>query len=195
MSHDFFDDLERQLVAAAGDRPRRLRRARARRVATMSTILVAVLAAGAGLAAAVTGGGDDARHGAPAGPGATTAPERTVAAAPATSTKTAPWRMTIAVLNGTTRPGMARGAANVLAHAGYKIGNVTNAATQDEARTTVYAAHAGFQAAAARIARALGGATILTGHGLAPAGLRVVAGEQADVIVLVGRDRDAFAQP
>jgi hypothetical protein len=66
MSTDFFADLERQLVDAARDRPRRLRRARARRVA-VALAAIALLCAGAtGLVATLVGTRGDAQ--APAGP-------------------------------------------------------------------------------------------------------------------------------
>lgn len=67
MSTDFFADLERQLVDATRDRPRRLRRARTRRAAVALAAIALLCAAATGLVVALAGtGGDDAR--APAGP-------------------------------------------------------------------------------------------------------------------------------
>jgi hypothetical protein len=188
MSQDFFADLERQLVAAAGDRRARLRRARARRVAATAGVLVAVLAAGGGLAAAVTGGDGGGATGTPA----STTPAHAVTT---TSDPTFPEldTFTTAVLNGTTTPGLARGVANALVAHGAKIGNVTNAATQDHATTAVYYARPDCRDAAARIAESIGRRRSTVRP--APRSLRVVAGREADVIVLVGSDQAIARRP
>jgi LytR cell envelope-related transcriptional attenuator len=179
---DFFADLERELVEATTDRRRRLRRARARRTATLSTILVAVLAAGGGLAAAITTNDNDNNNnsGAPAG---------RVTPTQNSATRPDPGTVTVAVLNGTTLPGRARGVANLLQNRHYKIGNVTNAATQDSIDTQVYYADVACIPQATEVAHALG----LTGEVTvleAPKGLRTIAGRQAQVIVLVGADQN-----
>jgi hypothetical protein len=186
MSQDFFADLERQLVAATAERGRRLRRARARRAATLSTILVAVLAAGAGLAAAVTGGaggGDPARHSSPAGHAATRSTTAPAVEAP-----------TVAVLNGTPVPGLARGVANRLQEGDFKIGNVTNAPSNHFSGTSVYFVRPSSTTAVLRVMRQIG----LRRRGIiraAPADLRVVAGKDADVIVVVGSDQNTDLRP
>ncbi len=190
MSQDFFADLERQLVDAAAERRQRLRRARARRVATVSTILLAVLAAGGGLAAAVTGGG--------AGAGSSTGTPAGDGGAPATTplserTKTILSRQTVAVLNATTAPGLARGVANRLADADVHIGNVTNAADQTRSATCVLYAP-GHEQAARRVAALLDlqpDAVV----GPVTAEQRVIAGDTATVVVLVGADQNTAPQP
>jgi len=196
MSQDFFADLERQLVDAATQRRQRLRRARARRVATVSTILLAVLAAGGGLAAAVTGGGAGAGSstGTPAGDGGGAATATTPATTPLSErTQTILSRQTVAVLNATTAPGLARGVANRLADAHVRIGNVTNAADQTRSTTCVLYAP-GHEQAARRVAALLDlrpDAVV----GPVTAEQRVIAGDAATVIVLVGADQNTAPHP
>jgi hypothetical protein len=182
---DFFADLERQLVTAAAERRQRLRRARRRRAAAVATVTVAVLAVGAGLAAAVSGGGGTT-DGGPATPAASTA---TTTATPPLSAKTSAIlaRQTVAVLNGTPVPGLARAVANRLQNAHLRIGNVTNAADQGRAATCVTFAPGHLQAAL-RVAALLDVSPGLTGP--ATKADRAVAGEQATVIVTVGSDQN-----
>jgi hypothetical protein len=183
-NNNFFDDLERQLVTATGDRPRRLRRARTRRVATLCTMLVALLAVGGGLAAALSNGGDStdsSQLGRPA------QQQQQPPPAPARTTPALPKRETfeVAVLNGATTPGLARGVAMRLQNMRFKIGTVTNAPTHDHVGTYVYYATPNGFGAAAETAEALG---TLVHHQPRPAprGLRVVAGDGATVIVVAG---------
>jgi hypothetical protein len=193
MNNDFFTELERQLVDATRERRARLRRARARRAAAVSTILIAVLAAGGGLAAAITTSDATNRSGAPARGGAVTVPGRTVVAPGSTvpfpgGAQPQPGTFTVAVLNGTTVPGAARGVANLLRNGHYKIGNVTNAATQDATTTRVYYATTDGIPAATEVADALGRIGDITPLE-APPSLRTLAGDQAKVIVVVGADQ------
>ncbi|HMJ37490.1 MAG TPA: LytR C-terminal domain-containing protein [Baekduia sp.] len=180
---DFFDDLERQLVAATAERPRRLRRARARHGAVLATVLLALLAGGAALATALTGAGTGDDPGRPAAP-ATTA--QTVTVDPQTG-QIAPGSFTVAILNGTAVPGLARGVANRLQNAKFKIGNVTNAARQDHAATVVHYAP-GRIGEASRVAAAINpGDTALRPITAAD---RAIAGAQASVVVIVGSDQN-----
>jgi hypothetical protein len=190
MTSNFFDDLERQLVAATTDRPRRLRRARNRTIATLCTAVIAVLAAGGGLAAALSTGGDNTTNN--SAPAAETAPPVATLTSPTTSTSPqrnvplpAPGTFEVAVLNGTTTPGLARGVAMQLQSHRLKIGTVTNAASPDATATIVYAANPNTFAAAVETVQALGR---LTHHQprMAPESLRALAGQQASVIVVVG---------
>jgi hypothetical protein len=185
MTDDFFSDLERQLVAATPDRARRVRRARARTAATLSTILVALLAGGVGIAAAVSGGGDD---GASSGTPAATAPLTQTQTPAQTGLGPTPGTFVVSVLNGTTVPGLARGVANRLQNDHYKIGNVTNAADQTHAETRVYYATPDCVPAAREVAEAIGIQDIR----IAKAGRaqRVIAGNGAQVIVVVGSDQN-----
>jgi hypothetical protein len=190
MTDDFFSDLERQLVAATPDRARRVRRARARTAVTLSTILVALLAGGVGIAAAVSGGGDGgASSGTPAATARTTpAPAPAPTVAPATGLGPTPGTFVVSVLNGTTVPGLARGVANRLQNDHYKIGNVTNAADQAHAETTVYYATPDCVPAAREVAEAIGIRDIRIYK--AGRAQRVIAGSSAQVIVVVGSDQN-----
>jgi hypothetical protein len=200
---NFFDDLERQLVAATSERPRRLRRARRRSIATLCTVLVAVLAVGGGLAAALSNtNNDNSARNAPAAP----QPQRNAppaAATPAHSgrcgrdTGTAnggrtidPSSIEVAVLNGTTVPGLARGVANRLHSSRWKIGTVTNAPTQDETETRVYYGRAACKAAAMLVAQAIDLQDITRGTRSMHTMVAIVAGQSADVAVVVGSDQN-----
>jgi hypothetical protein len=186
MTDDFFADLERQLVAATPDRARRVRRARVRTAATLSTILVALLAGGVGIAAAVGGAGDG---GASSGTPAATAPlTQTRTVAPAAGLGPTPGTFVVSVLNGTPVPGLARGVANRLQNEKYKIGNVTNAADQTHAETLVYYATPDCVPAAREVAEALGIKDIRIFK--AGRAQRAIAGNGAQVIVVVGSDQN-----
>jgi hypothetical protein len=115
----------------------------------------------------------------------TTGSTATPAAAPA------PGSYTVAVLNGTTVPGLARGVANRLQNTKFKIGNVTNAATQDRSATLVEFA-AGHRAEADAVAKAIevGKDSI---QPLSP-GSKTIAGDQATVVVTVGSDQNTSPQ-
>jgi hypothetical protein len=179
---DFFADLERQLIDATPHRAQRLRRVRQRRVATVSAILLALVAGGAGLTVAISGSDTGTSAGGrppvPAMPGEPNPAPRSA--------------YTVAVLNGTTVPGLARGVANRLQNTKFKIGNVTNAATQDRSTTRVEYAP-GRRAEADAVAK-----TIEVGRNairpLSP-GTKTLAGDQATVVVLVGTDQNARPVP
>jgi hypothetical protein len=189
---DFFDDLERQLVAATPDRARRVRRARARRAAALSTTLVALLACGAGIAAAVGGGdGAEPQRGAPAATVTTT----TTPLPSVTGVAPLPESFTTAVLNATAVPGLARGVANRLQNARFKIGNVTNAARQDRVATHVYYARPDCVAAAISVVEALGLDRSEFAVGQMSKAMRLVAGDEADVVVVVGSDQNTSPAP
>jgi hypothetical protein len=184
---DFFDDLERQLVAATPQRRARLRRARVRRTAAIGSVLVALLAGGAGIAVAV-GGDEQDGHGAAAGHAATTSapPPATTTAPPARGT------FVVAILNGTAVPGLARGVANRLQNAKYKIGNVTNAAAQNRATTLVEYAP-GHRAEADRVAQTID----VRPDAIQPlsAASKTIAGDAATVVVTVGSDQNTSPSP
>ncbi|HET6505459.1 MAG TPA: LytR C-terminal domain-containing protein [Baekduia sp.] len=196
---DFFDDLERQLVAATPQRTARLRRARVRRTAAVASILVALLAGGAGIAAAVGGGGDPrGGHGTPVGrTAATTGDHFTRTTLTSTTAPADRGASEIAVLNGTTVPGLGRGVANRLQTDRFKIGNVTNAAAQDQRRTVVYFRTPDDIPAATEVASSLrlgdAGGEFSLRH--APRALTSLAGPGARVIVVVGSDQNAPSGP
>jgi LytR cell envelope-related transcriptional attenuator len=197
---DFFDDLERQLVAATPQRAARIRRTRVRRAVTAASIMVVLIAGGAGIATAVgTGDGSDPAD-APAGGGVTTG--TTVSDPPAITTRPTadpPARGTyvVSLLNGTTVPGLARGVAVRLQSQRFKIGNVTNAATQDRTTTTVYYRTTDCIPAATDVASALrlGNAVGEFSLQKMPREVRVIAGGQAAVVVLVGSDQNHAIGP
>jgi hypothetical protein len=94
--------------------------------------------------------------------------------------------VTVAVLNGTTVPGLARGAATKLQNAGFKIGTVTNA--PDQARSaTVVAYQPGHEAEAQAVAKLIHVGT----DAVKPIdqSTAVVAGQDAFVVVTVGADQ------
>jgi hypothetical protein len=96
----------------------------------------------------------------------------------------APGRTTVAVLNATRTPGLARGAALALQRRGWKIGTVTNYTDQNLDSSCVDFVP-GRSAAASRIARQLGIYKVLPATRL----MTALAGPKAGVIVIVGRDR------
>jgi hypothetical protein len=97
----------------------------------------------------------------------------------------------VAVLNGTTVPGLARGVANRLQSNKYKIGNVTNAATQDRSQTLVEYAQ-GHRAEADQVAKAID----VGSDAIQPlsAGSKTIAGDTATVVVTVGADQNVSPQ-
>lgn len=200
--NNFFDDLERQLVTATGDRTRRLRRARTRRVATLCTILVALLATGGGLAVALSNNAtNDSGVGRPAATQPPTATATATATVPSAVGPCAriyrrgridsvdPSSMEVAVLNGTTVPGLARGVATRLQNLHFKIGTVTNAATQDRTTTQVYYGRAECIPAATEVASAIGLTSDFALKAM-PTTVALLAGRGADVVVVVGSDQN-----
>jgi LytR cell envelope-related transcriptional attenuator len=94
--------------------------------------------------------------------------------------------VTVAVLNGTTVPGLARGAATKLQSGGFKIGTVTNAPDQARSATAV-AYQPGHQDEARVVARLIG----VGSDAIKPIdqSTQVVAGQEAFVVVTVGADQ------
>jgi hypothetical protein len=111
--------------------------------------------------------------------------------APTPTAAPKPGSYTVAVLNGTTVPGLARGVANRLQNTKYKIGNVTNAATQDRSATLVEFAP-GHRAEADSVAKAIE----VGADAIQPlsAGSKTIAGDQATVVVTVGSDQNTSPQ-
>jgi hypothetical protein len=119
----------------------------------------------------------------------TTTTSATSSGSKGSSNKTTPVSrgdVTVAVLNGTTVPGLARGAATKLQSAGFKIGTVTNA--PDQARSaTLVTYQPGHQAEARVVARLIG----VGADAVKPIdqSTQVVAGQEAFVVVTVGADQ------
>ena len=88
--------------------------------------------------------------------------------------------LTVNVLNGTTRAGLARTVSDKLTAAGWKIGALANADTTDVAKTVVYYSDPKNQAAALGVAQSLPGATVQETQDYAASG--------ADLTVVVGAD-------
>jgi hypothetical protein len=180
-STDFFADLERQLVDAARERPRRVRRARARRAAVLASGVAVAAAAAATVVLAVPHDG--------------TVRDRPAARLTTTARPAAPGDATVAVLNGTTTPGLARGVAMRLQQAGgVRIGTVTNASTQSHRATQVYFAPRPIPAVpqAERVASVLTSARPVRVRPMPPA-IAALVGAEADVVVVVGSDQGGSA--
>ncbi|HEY8866315.1 MAG TPA: LytR C-terminal domain-containing protein, partial [Solirubrobacteraceae bacterium] len=91
---------------------------------------------------------------------------------------------TIAVLNGTTVPGLAAQVADQLEKSGFKRGQVTNAADQQRSTTTIAYAP-GFGAAAKEVVSVLK----LRKADPIDANTQAIAGPDASIVVTVGTDR------
>jgi hypothetical protein len=91
---------------------------------------------------------------------------------------------TVAVLNGTTTPGLAATVSDQLSRGGFKRGNVTNAADQQQSQTAVLYAP-GFKSAADEVASLL---KLRSVQPIDP-GTQAIAGSDAQVVVTVGTDR------
>lgn len=96
-----------------------------------------------------------------------------------------PSSVSVAVLNGTSTPGLARTVANSLQRNGYHIATVTNAPAQHQTTTVTYGS--GGRSGARAIAQAIG--VDPTTIAAEDAGTSSVAGPQTMVVVTVGADR------
>jgi hypothetical protein len=155
----------------AADRGRRRGVAVAAAVAVLAAVGLAVVV----ISGTAGGGSHPAGTAAQAGPAGAAAPSR----GPVVRNRT-----TVAVLNGTTVPGLAARVANDLERGGFRRGSVTNAADQQRPSTTVDYAP-GYQRAAREV-----GAMLKVRH-VVPidAGTQAIAGPEAGVVVTVGTDR------
>jgi hypothetical protein len=179
MSTDFFADLERQLVDATRDRPRRLRRARTRRAAVALAAIALLCAAATALVATLAQTGGDVR--APAGP------RPHDAGPPAAALR----HIRVAVLDATSVPGT--DVATRLRARGVRIISVGTAPgahpppPAPQAITQVFFAK-GHQRDAARIGILLRDARndLYPPVSPLPSRIRAAAGPGADVVVLAG---------
>ena len=157
--------------------------------------IVVVLIVGGLLLSGVFSGDDTGTQPESTVPGsaAETKTTKTTKTKPGTTPSSAPkpGTYTVAVLNGTTVPGLARGVANRLQNTKYKIGNVTNAATQDRSATLVEFAQ-GHRAEADQVAKAID----VGSDSIQPlsAGSKTIAGDAATVVVTVGSDQNVSPQ-
>ncbi len=149
-----------------------------------------VLAAGVFAFTQLTGGGDSG-SGTAARAGRTTA-QKGNTLGPAANQKTTSQKAqpkgqtTVAVLNGTTVPGLARAVADKLLGDGYKIGTVTNAPDQQRSATQV-AYQRGREASARQVARTIdAGSDAVTPIDEVT---EATAGSDAVVVVTVGADQ------
>jgi hypothetical protein len=164
-----FDRLEAQLLDA---HPQRARRHLAFPAPRRMVAFAAAAAAVAAIAVAALSAGSSSNSATPAAQ-----PGDAVPAVVRSQT-------TVAVLNATGTPGVARRAAKELADRGWRIGRVTNAPDQ-ALKSSCVEFNPGHSQAATMISKDLGI------HNVVPpaADVRAVAGRDADVIVLVGADR------
>ncbi|HWV86669.1 MAG TPA: LytR C-terminal domain-containing protein [Capillimicrobium sp.] len=161
-------------------------RGRGRAIALVTGAVVLVLAAG--VFAFTQLGGDDEPSG---GRAATT--EGNAFGEPARTTRegTREERVprgetTVAVLNGTTVPGLARAVADRIEAAGYRIGNVTNAPDQQRSATQV-----SYQEGNERVARQVARTINAGSDAVVPIDevIQATAGADALVVVTVGADQ------
>jgi hypothetical protein len=150
----------------------------------------AVAAVVAGAAVLLLGGGDGDQQ--------AEAPRTNSIAPPANAerprTTTAPLSRadtTVAVLNGTTIPGLAARTAEKLKQSGYDMGTVADAAEQNRSATVVQYVP-GAQRQAAVIAGILGVGQDAIDR--LDTDTQTVAGDDADVVVTVGADQSADTQ-
>jgi hypothetical protein len=161
-----------------------LRQRLGRRGAALLSALVLLLVVGGLLIATQGGGGTKAK---PKAQNTLGTPSQ--AAKPRTKPKSAQPTVqrgstTVAVLNGTTTPGLAATVSDQLSRGGFKRGNVTNAADQQQSATGVLYAP-GFKAAADEIASLL---KLKSVKPIDP-GTQAIAGSESQVVVTVGTDR------
>jgi hypothetical protein len=172
---------------AGGDGP-----SRGLRIGLVVGAIVLVLAAGIFAFTQLTGGDGDKTSGSRTATAKTTREGNTIAPSGNGNAKTTDeaaqpkGETTVAVLNGTTVPGLARGVADKLLAAGYKIGTVTNAPDQQRAATQVAYA-SGQQATARQVARTIDAGT----DAIAPIDevTQATAGSDAMIVVTVGADQ------
>jgi hypothetical protein len=163
-----FDRLEAQLLDAHAHRNRRaLPRPAARHVLAFAATAAAVVA----LVVAGLSGGSSAPTRPAAQPGDAVVP-------------VVPARTTVAILNGSRKPGLARDAATTLERHGWRIGTVTNA-PGSRLDSSCVDFTPGHSQAASIIATQLGISTIIPPN---PEYL-AAAGPDADVIVVLGTTR------
>jgi hypothetical protein len=150
---------------------------------------VAVIVVIAAIVFAVTqlGGGDDSSPGTKAAtqPGNQIAPARTAEPA-STASDSSRAKTTVAVLNGTTVPGLARSVADKLEARKYRIGTVTNAPDQQRSATQV-----AYQPGSTRMARDVARIIDVGSDAVVPIDevTSATAGPDALVVVTVGSDQ------
>ncbi len=152
--------------------------------------LVLLIVVGIVIATALFGGDDEPQRANSIRP---PAPE--VTTPDGTTTTASPLRrgdITVAVLNGTTTTGLARGVANRIERAGFKIGQVTNAVDQSRSATIVQFS-GGQRQAALEVARLIGVGTDAVQA--LDRGTRLHAGPEALVVATVGADQNTTQQP
>jgi hypothetical protein len=152
--------------------------------------LAAVLVVGIGLAVVL--GGDDEPNTAST-PTPTVQPpagaaeaERTTETSPAARADT-----TVAVLNGTTTPGLARRVAEDIEAGGFRLGTVDNATEQNRSATLIQ-----YVDGAREQARTVASLIDIGSDAISPIdqSTRTVAGESARVVVTVGADQNQAQQ-
>ncbi|MDX6644051.1 MAG: hypothetical protein QOD76_2013, partial [Solirubrobacteraceae bacterium] len=155
-----------------------------RRGAALIAVLALALVVGGVYLATSSGGGGGASKPVAAKPNA-------VGPAPAPAKKRASGapvqrgQTTVAVLNGTTIPGLAAQVSDQLQKGGFKRGSVTNAS--DQQRSTTQVAYApGYKRAGDDVASLL---KLRSAAAPMDAGTQAIAGPEAAIVVTVGTDR------
>ncbi|MDX6659431.1 MAG: hypothetical protein QOJ55_253 [Solirubrobacteraceae bacterium] len=172
-------------AGAAAAPPRRGIRARlGRRGAAIVSGILLVLVVGGLLIATQSGGGSTAKPKAQNTLGAPSQGTKPRTKAKPSAATVQRGNTTVAVLNGTTTPGLAATVSDQLSRGGFKRGNVTNAADQQQSTTAVLYAP-GYKSAADEIAQLL---KLKSVQPIDP-GTQAIAGSDAHVVVTVGTDR------
>jgi hypothetical protein len=152
--------------------------------------LAALAVLGVGLAL-VLGGGDDDPATEAAAPTVAPAPGAGEPASTSATSPSARGDVTVAVLNGTTTPGLARRVADDVKGGGYKLGTVANATEQNRSATTIqYVDGARDDARTVASLIGIGGDAISQ----LDQSTLLVAGEAARVVVTVGADQNQAQQ-
>jgi LytR cell envelope-related transcriptional attenuator len=152
---------------------------------------VAVLVIGVVLAVALGGGDDGGQTTAqPAPQNEVTPPANQDGGETNASSPTSRGDTTVAVLNGTTIPGLARRTGDRVETSGFTLGTVTDAPVQNRSATIVQYAE-GSQDEARQVAEVIGVGEDAVSQ--LDVSTRTVAGEQAEVVVTVGADQDQGA--
>ncbi|MDR6971287.1 LytR C-terminal domain-containing protein [Leifsonia shinshuensis] len=174
---DRFDEIPDDLTRVGAHRaPRPRGRAW---IAVGWAALATVLLVGAGIFGLSLVNGSISFHGAGASASRTASTTPTPTATPTpTIVPTVNPALTVNVLNGTSREGLAGTVGDVLTKAGWKVGALANADKTDLAETIVYYGDPANQAAALGVAQSLPGATIQQSTAFSDTG--------ADITVVVG---------
>lgn len=144
-----------------------------------------------GLALLLGGGDGEPQQAGQTQPGNTVVPPQTSDPGPASTSSATRSDTTVAVLNGTTTPGLAARVADEVEQAGFTRGTTGNATEQNRSATLVQYVD-GARDEAREVAQVIG----IGADAISPLdeGTRTVAGDAARVVVTVGADQNQAQQ-